>query len=132
MSGAAVMPFSAWNLPREYGNSTGFGGAVNLALNLATIPPFGAIGAAWSTVAAKVAVTAVAINYFRRATSYPILRDFSEYVLISFAALALAEIIGQGASLGDLIGPGVFGFAYVVLVGLVRGRDPAWRTRVIG
>jgi O-antigen/teichoic acid export membrane protein len=132
MSGAAVMPFSAWNLPREYGNSTGFGGAVNLALNLATIPPFGAIGAAWSTVAAKVAVTAVAINYFRRATSYPILRDFSEYVLISFAALAIAGIIGQVVSLGDLIGPGVFGFAYVVLVGLVRGRDPAWRTRVIG
>jgi O-antigen/teichoic acid export membrane protein len=121
MSGAAVMPFSAWNLPREYGNSTAAGGVANLALNLATIPPFGGLGAAWSTVAAKVTVTVVALRYFGRATSYPIVRDFAEYALISSAALVIAEIVGRILPNRDVIGPCVFGLTYVVLVGVVRG-----------
>jgi O-antigen/teichoic acid export membrane protein len=45
-SGIAVMPFSAWNRQREYGNSTLLGGALNLGLNFALIPPYGGHGAA--------------------------------------------------------------------------------------
>lgn len=37
-SGIAVIPFTAWNRPREYGNATAFGGAINLVLNVALIP----------------------------------------------------------------------------------------------
>ena len=64
-AGVAVVPFSAWNRPREYGNSTLLGGVVNVGLNFALIPRYLAYGAAWATVAAKVAVTFAAIRYFR-------------------------------------------------------------------
>jgi O-antigen/teichoic acid export membrane protein len=122
-AGVAVTPFSAWNLPREYGNSTALGGAVNIVLNFALIPPFGGYGAAWATVAAKVAVMLAALRYFRRATDYPLVRDFGEYLAISGIAFA-AAIVGRQA-ISDLRGvPGIilFGIVYTSLVALIRWR----------
>jgi O-antigen/teichoic acid export membrane protein len=121
-SGIAVIPFSAWNRPREYGNSTAFGGAVNLGLNFALIPSFEGFGAAWATVAAKVAVTLAGIRYFRRATDYPLVRDFAEYLAVSGAAFAAAVpatwVLPYPAASGIV----VFGLVYIALVAVVRWR----------
>lgn len=121
-SGVAVIPFTAWNRPREYGNSTALAGAINLGLNFALIPRFEGFGAAWATVAAKVAVTLAGIRYFRRATDYPIIRDFAEYIACSLAALAAALATDVLAGLPRAVGIVVFGGVYIVLVALVRWR----------
>jgi O-antigen/teichoic acid export membrane protein len=121
-SGIAVIPFSAWNRPREYGNSTAFGGVLNLGLNFGLIPPYGGLGAAWATVAAKIAVTLAGIRYFRRATDYPLVRDFLEYLAISAAAFVAAIITRRLFPEADLTGMVVFGLVYVSLVGFVRWR----------
>lgn len=121
-SGVAVVPFSAWNRPREYGNATLLGGMLNLGLNFALIPPYEGFGAAWATVAAKVAVTLTGIRYFRRATDYPLVRDFAEYFAISAAALAAGVaaiwLLPYPAASGIV----AFGFAYVALVAAIRWR----------
>ncbi len=121
-SGVAVTPFSAWNRPRYHGDATAFGGALNLGLNVALIPPYGGFGAAWATVAAKIAVTLAGIRYFRRVTDYPVIRDFAEYLGIS----ALALVAGAGASwllpYPTTSGIGAFGLVYVALVAMVRWR----------
>lgn len=122
-SGIAVIPFSAWNRPREYGNSTALGGAVNLGLNFALIPSYGGFGAAWATVAAKVAVTLAGIRYFRRATDYPLLRDFAEYFVISAAAFAGAVAATQLLPYPTASGIVVFTLVYIALVAVVRWRQ---------
>lgn len=122
-SGVAVLPFSAWNRPSEYGNATAFGGAVNLVLNFALIPAYGGFGAAWATVAAKVAVTLAAIRYFRRAMNYPIIRDFAEYLGISLAAFAAGIGAARLLPYPTVTGIVVFGLVYVVLVALIRWRQ---------
>jgi O-antigen/teichoic acid export membrane protein len=121
-SGIAVIPFSAWNRPREYGNSTALGGAVNIGLNFALIPPFKGAGAAWATVAAKIAVTIAGIRYFRRATDYPLVLDFAQYLAISAAALAAAVPVTWFLPFPAASGMFVFGLVYVVLVAVVRWR----------
>jgi O-antigen/teichoic acid export membrane protein len=121
-SGVAVSPFAAWNRPREYGNSTGLGGILNLGLNFTLIPPYQGLGAAWATVAAKVAVTLAGIRYFRRTTDYPILRDFAEYIGCSLAALAASLAIEVLVGLPTAVGIFVFGAVYVVLIGSIRWR----------
>jgi O-antigen/teichoic acid export membrane protein len=121
-SGVAVMPFSAWNRAREYGNATGFGGALNLGLNVALIPPFKGFGAAWATVAAKIAVTLIGIRYFRRATDYPLVRDFAEYFAVSAAALAVAVPATWFLPYPTASGIGSFGLVYVGLVAAIRWR----------
>ena len=122
MSGIAVIPFSAWNRPREYGNSTAFGGVLNLGLNFLLIPPYGGLGAAWATVAAKVAVTLAGIRYFRRVTDYPVVRDFLEYLFISAAAFFAAIITRRLLPDADVTAIIAFGLVYVSLVGIVRWR----------
>ncbi len=121
-SGVAVVPLSAWNHQREYGNATAIGGALNLGLNLALIPPFQGIGAAWATVAAKVAVTLAGIRYFRRVTDYPLVRDFTEYMAISATALVAAIPATLFFANPELAGIVVFGIVYVGLVAVVRWR----------
>lgn len=122
-AGVAVIPFSAWNLPREYGNSTAIGGVVNIALNFGLIPPFEGYGAAWATVAAKVAVTFAALRYFRRATDYPLIQDLAEYLAISGIAFgsgfAASQILPSNLALSGII---TFGVVYVVLVAVMRWR----------
>lgn len=122
-SGVAVMPFSAWNRPREYGNATGLGGALNLGLNVALIPPFKGFGAAWATVVAKIAVTLIGIRYFRRATDYPLVRDFAEYLAISASAFAAAVAATRLLPYPTASGIAVFGVVYVALVAVVRWRQ---------
>jgi O-antigen/teichoic acid export membrane protein len=121
-SGVAVVPFSAWNRPREYGNSTLLGGALNMALNFALIPRYGGFGAAWATVAAKVAVTLSGVRYFRRATNYPLVRDFVEYASCSGAAYGAAFAASQFLPYPAISGIIAFGLTYVVLVAVVRWR----------
>lgn len=122
-SGIAVIPFSAWNRPREYGNSTALGAALNLGLNFALIPPYQGFGAAWATVAAKVAVTLAGIRYFRRATDYPLVRDFVEYLAISASAFAAAVAATRLLPYPTASGIAVFGVVYVALVAVVRWRQ---------
>lgn len=129
-SGIAVIPFSAWNRPREYGNATALGGAVNLGLNFGLIPPFEGFGAAWATVAAKVAVTLAGIRYFRRATDYPIVRDFAEYFAISAAACGAGLAASELLSYGPIAGIAVFTLVYLTLVAFVRW--PRSRALTIG
>lgn len=121
-SGVAVMPFSAWNRPREYGNATALGGALNLGLNVLLIPPLKGFGAAWATVAAKITVTLIGISYFRRATDYPLVRDFAEYLAISAAALAAAVPATWFLPYPTASGIVLFGLVYLTLVALVRWR----------
>jgi len=121
-SGIAVVPFSAWNRPREYGNATALGGALNLGLNFALIPPYGGFGAAWATVAAKVAVTLAGIRYFRHATDYPLVRDFVEYITISAAAFVVAAATTWLMPYPAASGMIVFGLVYVGLVAVCRWR----------
>jgi len=120
-SAVAVVPFSAWNRPREFGNATGLGGAFNLIFNVLLIPPFQGLGAAWATVLAKVVVTIAGIRYFRRATDYPLVRDWLEYLAISAAAGLVALASSQLAPPGPF-GLIAFGLVYVPLVGAVRWR----------
>lgn len=121
-SGIAVGPFSAWNRPREYGNATALGGAVNLGLNLALIPPFEGFGAAWATVASKVTVTLAGIRYFHQATDYPLVRDFVEYLAVSAAAFAVAVPATWFLPYPAASGIVVFGVVYIALVAVVRWR----------
>jgi O-antigen/teichoic acid export membrane protein len=122
-SGIVVIPFTAWNRPREYANTTTLGAAVNLVFNAALIPPYGGIGASLATVAAKLAVTVVGLGHFRRATDYPVVRDFAEYLAISGAALVVGY--GTGIATGlPLVGMLVFATLYLVLVAIVRWQRP--------
>ena len=122
-SGIAVLPFSAWNQAREYGNATALGGSLNLVLNIALIPPFQGLGAAWATVAAKIAVTIAGLWYFRRATDYPLVRDFVEYFAVSGASLAAAVVTTLVLPFGSGVGIVVFGVVYVLLVATLRWRS---------
>lgn len=121
-SGVAVIPFSAWNRPREYGNSTLLGGVLNLGLNFALIPLYNGYGAAWATVAAKVAVTVSGIRHFRHATDYPLVRDFVEYFSFSAAALGSGLAVTQFLRYPAAAGIAMFCIVYVALVAGVRWR----------
>lgn len=125
-AGVAVVPFSAWNRSREYGNSTLVGGVLNLGLNFALIPSYAGFGAAWATVAAKVAVTIAGIRYFRRATDYPLVRDFVEYGLCSGAALAAGFAASRVLPYPTAPGIATFSVVYLALVVAVR-----WRGRAV-
>jgi O-antigen/teichoic acid export membrane protein len=125
-AGVAVVPFSAWNRSREYGNSTLLGGVLNLGLNFALIPSYAGFGAAWATVAAKVAVTFAGIRYFRGATDYPLVRDFAEYTLCSGAALAAGFAASRVLPYPAAAGIAIFSLVYLALVATVR-----WRGRAV-
>lgn len=121
-SGVTVIPFSAWNRPREYGNSQAIGGALNLVLNAILIPPFRGTGAAWATVAAKVSVTIAGLRYFRQVSDYPLIRDFAEYLIISLAAFAAGSMAGRLLPGPQISGMVVFGLVYLALAAIVRWR----------
>lgn len=95
---------------------------LNLALNAALIPPFKAFGAAWASVAAKLAVTCIGLRNFRRVTDYPLVIDFAEYLGISAsafcAAVAATEVLPYPTGSGMV----AFAVIYLALVALVRWR----------
>jgi O-antigen/teichoic acid export membrane protein len=87
--GIIVLPFSAWNMSREYGTSIFWGNVLNTVLNFSLIPFWGAIGAALATLAAKIIVTVVGYIFFRKTTDYPIGTDFFYFFLASAFPLIL-------------------------------------------
>jgi O-antigen/teichoic acid export membrane protein len=121
-AGIAVLPFTGWNRPREYGNATATGGVVNLALNVALIPALGGLGAAWATVASKATVTVVGLAFFRRVTAYPLVRDLFAYAAISACALGAALLLRQLGSVPEAVAALTFGVVYAALVAAFRWR----------
>lgn len=94
-SGTLAQPFTAWNMQREFGNSVFWGNLLNIIMNFALIPYWGAVGAAFATLGAKIIVTVVAYYYFRRVTKYPIVKDFSWFFILSFVSLVIVVITSQ-------------------------------------
>ncbi len=107
VSGIIVLPFSAWNMSKEYGNSLFWGNILNTILNLALIPFFGAVGAALATLGAKIIVGIVAYRYFIKATTYPILKELSIFVFLSIIAL-LVVVVLRKYYINDYIGAALF------------------------
>jgi O-antigen/teichoic acid export membrane protein len=98
VSGAAAFPFTAWNLPQAYARTVVAGTVVNMALNVLLIPTLFGMGAAVATVGGKVAASAVGIVYFRRASSYPLIRECAVFAGISTLSTAVA--VGSRIMLG--------------------------------
>lgn len=115
-SGILVIPFSAWNMSREYGNSILWGNILNTILNFTLIPLWGAVGAAVATLAAKLIVTVVGYVYFRVATDYHILKDFNWFFAASSIPLILMPLI-SGVVPNRYLLMGVFAFVYILIVG---------------
>ncbi len=117
-SGIMVAPFSAWNMAKEFGGSILWGNVLNTALNFSLIPFWGALGAAVATLAAKIVVTVLGYNYFRKATDYPIVRDFLYF--FGASVVPLLAVFGLAA-----LWPGryylfvVYGAIYLMLAGLL-------------
>ena len=135
MAGVTVTPFTAWNRAPEYGNAVLSGNVTNMALNITLIPTLQGHGAALATIASQVAIAGLGMRAFRRATDYPLGRDFTLYLTFSSAGLAGALIAMR--LLGESLLAGTLGFAsiYVPLVGMVRwrhytsGTGLAWTAR---
>jgi O-antigen/teichoic acid export membrane protein len=88
-------------MPKEYGNSILWGNILNTALNFILIPFAGPIGAALATLGAKITVTIVGYYYFRRATNYPILKDYLLFFIAS--VIPLLSVIILSAVLNEKI-----------------------------
>jgi O-antigen/teichoic acid export membrane protein len=92
-AGITVIPFSAWNMSREYGSSILWGNILNIVLNFALIPFWGAIGAAVSVLVAKITVNIISYKYFKNATDYPLMKDFAYFFIASIAPLILITLL---------------------------------------
>ena len=120
-AGIITIPFSAWSVPREYGNSILTGGVVSLVLNLALISTFAGFGAAIATIFAKLAVGVVGIHYFRRIAEYPVLRDLGFYMGVAALCVFLAWLTGR-LGIAVPVQLGLAGAIYALIVGLARFR----------
>lgn len=116
-SGILVIPFSAWNLSRAYGNSIFWGNLLNTVLNFTLIPIWGAVGAALATLAAKLIVTVVGYLYFRKATDYHILKDFSWFFAASLLPLLLMPLLA-GVIANRFVLMGIYAVGYLLIVGV--------------
>lgn len=114
-SGIIVQPFSAWNMSKEYGNSVLWGNVLNTLLNVTLIPFMGAVGAALATLAAKLIVTIVGYVYFRKATDYPIVKDFLIFFVSSVVPLLLISLVSAVVS-NSYVLMVLFGVSYLVIV----------------
>ena len=90
---------------------TGAAAIVNVALNLALIPPYGMIGAAIATVAAYVTM-AVGMAWWSQRI-YPVPYQWRRVVTAAAAAVGLA-VLGKGLDVG-------FGAAFALCAGLPAG-----------
>lgn len=115
-SGVVVIPFSAWNRPRQYGNMVLSGGVTNLLLNIALIPWLTGLGAAIATLAGKIVVTVVGLRAFRHATEYPIIADFLFYFAASGIALVASAVPVWLLRLPPAAGVITFGAVYCLIV----------------
>ncbi|MEZ5290690.1 MAG: polysaccharide biosynthesis C-terminal domain-containing protein [Vicinamibacterales bacterium] len=90
--------------------------AANITLNLALIPPFGLVGAAWATVATEVVRTWLAMTAARRAV--PGRLPVTGLGRVLAAGLGMGAAIAVSGTSGTLLAIGVGGVAYPVLLGL--------------
>ena len=118
MAGIVTIPFTAWNAPAQYGRSVLAGGIANLALNLLLIPSLGGIGAAIATVAAKITVGAWGYRTFRTLTTYPVLRDFATYGVVSAVCVAFGVAVGILIAVPVVVQLIAIGVAYLTFVSI--------------
>lgn len=123
---------------RYYPVSTATAAAVSVGLNLALIPRFGIIGAAWANAAAYGVQAAVAYGFSQR--FYPIAYEWGRLARVAGAALLgyliarrlpamapLAGVLARGATVVAVVGgvlwaTGFFQPAELQILGRLRGR----------
>lgn len=112
-----------WVLPQKrdgiFVKSVLTGAAVNVALNAALIPPYGAMGAVAATVAAEISVPLVQFAFLRRELPYV---RYMKYVLVyavigltMAGAVRLTAMLPIGGWLGLAIQVAVGGIVYAAL-----------------
>jgi O-antigen/teichoic acid export membrane protein len=120
-SGIIVLPFSTWNMSREFGNAISLGNALNVLLNFALIPFWGAIGAALSVLGAKVIVTVVGYMYFKKVTDYPIVKDFSYFFMASAIPLVLIYSLSKAIA-NNYVLTFIYGIVYIGIVAFMYNK----------
>lgn len=105
--------------------SGGFAAVVNLGLNLALIPPFGIIGAAWATVLSLFCGALISLILGRRVFQLPPLAS----LLGKGATMAAATALGAGAG---LFFPGIAGLAVGLSFGGGAAALTAWLLDLAG
>jgi O-antigen/teichoic acid export membrane protein len=120
-SGIIVLPFSAWNMSREFGNAIFWGNALNVILNFALIPFWGAIGAALSVLGAKVIVTVSGYMYFKKVTDYPIIKDFSLFFIASAIPLLLIYALSKAIA-NNYVLTFVYSIVYIGIVAFMYSK----------
>ena len=93
---------------------------VNVIANVILVPLFLAVGAALANLTAKMGVAIVGFRGYRRATKYPVLRDFGAYLLFSTGALVTGLVSEEVVRFPTWISIGVFSATYAALVYLLR------------
>lgn len=112
LSGAMVIPFTAWHAPKPYGNTIMAGSIANLILNVLLIPPLLGFGAALATILAKLATVLAAVRPFRVINDYPVFREFAVFALISAVATGMAWVVVHALSVPEILGLPIFALAY--------------------
>jgi O-antigen/teichoic acid export membrane protein len=114
-SGTLAQPFCAWNMQREFGTAVFWGNILNIIMNFALIPFYGAAGAAVATLAAKIIVTVVAYYYFKNVTNYPVVTDFTWFFIASLVPLVFVLIAAQFTTNNYLLTT-VYGVLYFAII----------------
>ena len=119
---ALGQPLLAWDLQAPYFWAVGGGALANVVLNVLLIPPLGAMGAAWATLGAEIAVlAALAAVYWRTLGTLPL----SETALASAVA-----VLGVGVPVGGVLALGVpWGFGAALAVPCFAAS--AWALRLV-
>ena len=95
---ALGQPLLAWDLQTPYFWAVGGGAAANVVLNVLLIPPMGAMGAAWATLSAEVAVlAALGAVYWRTLGTLPVGPT---------ARAAAGAVLGVGVPVGGALALG--------------------------
>ena len=120
LAGAVTIPFVAWKRPRDYSAAQVTGTVVNVIANVILVPLFLAVGAALANLTAKAGVAIVGFRGYRRATQYPVLRDFGAYLAFSTGALMAGLLSEEVLQLATWVSIGVFAATYGALVYFLR------------
>ena len=84
-----------------------FGAVANVVLNLILIPPYGALGAAWATVATELAVNGMAlVTVFAAIGFRPQLGRMAGALLAAAAMAAIVALVGQLGVVAGLVAAG--------------------------
>jgi O-antigen/teichoic acid export membrane protein len=133
-SGALLVAYTTLSIAASRANRTErfwrvalVGAVVNIALNLALIPPYGMRGAAAATVAAY-AVLAAGMAHLAQQL-YPVPYEWRRLAVATGTGIALYAI-GRGLEV-PLLGAIVLVAAYPLLLGLLGFYQPAERRRIV-